>query len=158
MTTDSTQAPSGQQQLEAIRDGVAPPATIQNALRYDLVEVGAGEVVFSYTPSPEHCNPTGGVHGGIAMTLLDSAAGASVHSTLEPGRAYATLETKVNLVRAVRPDGGPRRAPRQQRRDVRGAARRRRGAALRARDLDLPDPWRLTLRAAQPAACAAQLW
>ncbi len=40
------------------------------------------------------------------MTLLDSAAGAAVHSTLEAGGGYATLETKVNLVKAVRPQTG----------------------------------------------------
>ena len=104
----------------------------------------------------------GAVHGGIAMTLLDSAAGCAVHTTLEAGRAYATLETKVNLVRSVRADGPELRAEGsvvhrgRTRRDVRGAARRRRGEAVRARHLDLPDPRRLT--PPQPAACSAQLW
>ena len=44
------------------------------------------------------------------MTLLDSAAGASLHSTLASGEAYTTLETKVNLVRTIRPDGPQLRA------------------------------------------------
>jgi uncharacterized protein (TIGR00369 family) len=101
---------NGQQQLEAIRDGVVPRATIQDTLGFDLVEVGEGRVAFAYAPSGGHCNPMGTVHGGIAMTLLDSACGAAVHSTLAEGEAYTTLETKVNLVRAVRPDGPPMRA------------------------------------------------
>jgi len=50
------------------------------------------------------------VHSGVAMTLLDSAAGASLHSTLAVGEAYTTLETKVNLVRTIRPDGPQLRA------------------------------------------------
>jgi uncharacterized protein (TIGR00369 family) len=41
------------------------------------------------------------------MTLLDSAAGAAVHSTLGERCGYTTLETKVNLVRAVLPRTGP---------------------------------------------------
>ena len=41
------------------------------------------------------------------MTLLDSAAGAAVHSTLSDGSGYTTLETNVNPVRAVRPTTGP---------------------------------------------------
>ena len=52
----------------------------------------------------------GTVHGGVAMTLLDSAAGASLHSTLAAGEAYTTLETKVNLVRMIYADGPELRA------------------------------------------------
>jgi uncharacterized protein (TIGR00369 family) len=98
--------PGGREQLEAIRDGRVPVAPIQEVLSFDLVEVDDARVVFRYRPSTDHRNPMGTIHGGIAMTLLDSAAGAAVHSTLEPGRAYSTLETNVHLVRAIR-DGGP---------------------------------------------------
>jgi uncharacterized protein (TIGR00369 family) len=55
-------------------------------------------------------NPLGSVHGGIGMTLLDSATGAAVHTTLPAGQGYATLETKVNLVGAITPDTGEVRA------------------------------------------------
>jgi len=61
-------------------------------------------------PSVEHRNPMGTAHGGVAMTLLDSATGASLHSTLASGEAYTTLGTKVNLVRTIRPDGPVLRA------------------------------------------------
>ena len=98
---------TGLQQLLAILDGTAPPAPIQGVLDFDLVEVGEGSATFRYRPSADHRNPLGTVHGGVAMTLLDSAAGAAVHSTLAAGSLYTTLETKVNLVRAVRPSSGP---------------------------------------------------
>ncbi len=98
---------TGLQQLSAIRDGAAPAAPIQAVLDFQLVEVSNGSAQFSYRPAAAHRNPLGTVHGGVAMTLLDSAAGAAVHSTLEPGQGYTTLETKVNLVRAVRPTTGP---------------------------------------------------
>jgi uncharacterized protein (TIGR00369 family) len=102
-----TDEQTGLQQLVAIRDGTAPPAPIQELLGFDLVDVSEGKAAFRYRPDARHRNPLGTVHGGVAMTLLDSAAGAAVHSTLGDGCGYATLETKVNLVRAVRPTTGP---------------------------------------------------
>ncbi len=97
---------TGLQQLAAIRDGTAPPAPIQELLGFDLVDVSDGTAAFRYRPDVRHRNPLGTIHGGVAMTLLDSAAGAAVHSTLGTGCGYTTLETKVNLVRAVRPSTG----------------------------------------------------
>src|SRR5271170_562933 len=105
MTT--TDAQTGLMQLLAIRDRTAPPAPIQGLLDFDLVEVTEGTATFRYRPDARHLNPLGTVHGGVAMTLLDSAAGAAVHSTLGDGSGCTTLETKVNLVRAVRPTTGP---------------------------------------------------
>lgn len=101
---------TGLQQLQAIVDGGAPAAPIQHLLSFDLAEVGEGRAVFLCTPTAAMRNPMGSVHGGIAMTLLDSAAGAAVHTTLAAGQGYATLETKVNLVRAITPDTGEVRA------------------------------------------------
>jgi uncharacterized protein (TIGR00369 family) len=98
---------TGLEQLLAIRNGLAPRAPIQEVLGFELVEVSEGAASFRYLPAAAHRNPLGTVHGGVAMTLLDSAAGAAVHSTLDAGSAYTTLETKVNLVRAVRPATGP---------------------------------------------------
>ncbi len=103
----NTDERTGLQQLLAIRDGKAPPAPIQELLGFDLIEVAEGTAAFRYQPDARHRNPLGTVHGGVAMTLLDSAAGAAVHSTLGDEGGYTTLETKVNLVRAVRPTTGP---------------------------------------------------
>src|SRR5271169_6794924 len=103
----TTDQQTGLLQLVAIRDRTAPPAPIQELLGFDLVDVTEGTAAFRYRPDARHRNPLGTVHGGVAMTLLDSAAGAAVHSTLAAGSGYTTLETKVNLVRAVRPTTGP---------------------------------------------------
>ncbi len=92
--------------LEAIRDGDLPPAPIQHLLGFTLSEVEEGRVVFSAEPGEQHYNPIGVVHGGLAATLLDSAMGACVHSTLGDGQGYTTLETKFNLVRAVTAETG----------------------------------------------------
>jgi uncharacterized protein (TIGR00369 family) len=96
--------------LAAIRDGALPPAPIQMLLGFALVEVGEGEITFASTPGEQHFNPIGVVHAGLAATLLDSAMGAAVHSTLPGGTGYTTLETKFNLVRAITLSSGEIRA------------------------------------------------
>jgi uncharacterized protein (TIGR00369 family) len=92
--------------LKAIAAGEIPPPPIAVLLGFELEEVDEGRAVFAVTPSEFHYNPIGVVHGGLAATLLDSAMGAAVHSTLPRGSAYATLEVKFNLVRAITADTG----------------------------------------------------
>ena len=92
--------------LRAIADGKLPPPPIAMLMDFDIVEVGEGRVVFSVVPQEFHYNPIGTVHGGLAATLLDSAMGCAVHSRLPEGRAYTTLELKVNFVRPMTRDTG----------------------------------------------------
>ena len=66
-----------------------------------------GKVTFTGEPGEHHYNPIGVVHGGFAMTILDSAMGCAVHTTLTAAEAYTTLETKVNFVRPITLDTGP---------------------------------------------------
>jgi uncharacterized protein (TIGR00369 family) len=73
----------------------------------DLVEVGEGRAVFVAEPNARQLNPLGTVHGGIALTLLDSCTGCAAHTTLPAGVGYTTVETKGNFVRAITPDTGP---------------------------------------------------
>jgi uncharacterized protein (TIGR00369 family) len=78
-----------------------PPAPIAELVGFDLVELGEGRASFALDPAERHYNPLGTVHGGIAATLLDSAMGVAVHTTLDEGETYTTLELKVNFVRAI---------------------------------------------------------
>ena len=43
----------------------------------------------------------GGVHGGFAATVLDSATGAAVHTMLDPGESYSTIDLNVKMLRPV---------------------------------------------------------
>jgi uncharacterized protein (TIGR00369 family) len=70
------------------------------------VRIEPGRAVFSGTPSEFHYNPIGAVHGGFAATLLDSALGCAVHTTLKAGFAYTTIELKVNYGRPLRMTAG----------------------------------------------------
>ena len=97
---------SGLDFLRAIRDGKLPPPPIAMLLGFRLTEVEPGHAVFECTPGEQHYNPIGVVHGGLAMTLADSAMGCAVQSCLPAGVAWTTLELKINLVRALTLDSG----------------------------------------------------
>jgi len=101
---------NGLQYMEKLIAGEIAPPPIMKLIGYDLAEVAPGHAVFTTTPAEQHYNPIGMVHGGIAMTLLDSAMGCAVHTLLPRGVGYTTLEVKINLVRAVTRDSGPLRA------------------------------------------------
>ena len=87
--------------LRRIVSGELPAPPIAYALDYALLEVEQGRAVFGIQPAESHYNPIGMVHGGIPCTLLDSAMGCAVHSTLPAGVGYTTLELKVNIVKAI---------------------------------------------------------
>ncbi|MBV8035672.1 PaaI family thioesterase [Roseateles sp.] len=92
---------TGLQQMQAMLDGLAPPPPISQTLDFALISVEDGQATFQGRPLFKHYNPLGSVHGGWFATLLDSALGCSVHTTLPVGRGYTTLEFKVNLVRSL---------------------------------------------------------
>jgi len=100
----------GRQLLTAIMDGTLPAPPIQQALDFRLVQVENGYTAFTGTPKFEYYNPLGTVHGGYTAALLDSCMACAVHSTLEVGYSYATLEIKINYVRAITADIGEVRA------------------------------------------------
>lgn len=97
---------SGLEFLQKIVSGELPPPPLAALMNFDLVELREGYAVFAIDPAEYHYNPIGVVHGGVAATLLDSAMGCAVHSTLPPGAGYTTLEIKVNFVRAMTAETG----------------------------------------------------
>jgi uncharacterized protein (TIGR00369 family) len=90
--------------MRALAAGELPPPPIAVLLRMQPVELEPGHAVFEGAPGEEHYNPIGVVHGGYAATLLDSALGCAVHTTLDRGEAYTTLTLEVKLVRAITAD------------------------------------------------------
>jgi uncharacterized protein (TIGR00369 family) len=101
---------TGRQILQAIIDGELPPPPIAQTLSFRLVEVGDGFAAFEGEPGPHLLNPMGGVHGGWALTLIDSAAGCAGQTLLPAGAGYATVETKANFSRPITKDTGRVRA------------------------------------------------
>jgi uncharacterized protein (TIGR00369 family) len=97
---------TGLEVIRALAAGELPGAPIAELLGFAPVEVEEGRVVFAAVPEERHYNPIGTVHGGLAATLLDSAMGCAVHSTLPAGVGYTTLELKVNFTRPITSETG----------------------------------------------------
>jgi uncharacterized protein (TIGR00369 family) len=96
--------------LRAIRDGRLPPPPIAQLLGMRLTVVEPGEAVFECTPGEQHYNPIGVVHGGLAMTLLDSAMTCAVQTRAPAGGGFTTVEAKTNFVRPITASTGVIRA------------------------------------------------
>ena len=92
--------------VRAIFAGELPAPPIADLMGFHGVEAEPGRAVFEIVPGGQHYNPIGSVHGGVALTLLDSAMGCAVHTLLEAGVGYTTLELKANFVRPIRADTG----------------------------------------------------
>lgn len=92
---------SGLDYLRKLIAGELPPPPMAELLSFRLAEISEGKAIFLCEPAEYHYNPIGLVHGGLAATLLDSAMGCAVHSTLPAGVGYTTLEIKVNFIRPI---------------------------------------------------------
>jgi uncharacterized protein (TIGR00369 family) len=104
-TASAARRLNGREFLEAIRDRriAAPPIAL--LLGFELGAIGDGEVTFTGAPDESVYNPIGTVHGGYVATLLDSALGCAVHTTLPAGTGYTSIEIKINYLRPVLADG-----------------------------------------------------
>ena len=96
--------------LKAMIAGKLPQAPMCATLGFHLAEVEEGRAVFEGVPEYQHYNPISTVHGGFHATLLDSALGCAIFSTLAKGEAWATLELKINFVRPIGKHTGKVRA------------------------------------------------
>lgn len=87
--------------FDAIFAGELAPAPIDDTLDFVPIHIAPGEAVFQGRPQRRHYNPLGTVHGGWFAALLDSAVGCAIHATVPAGKAFTTLELKVNMVRPL---------------------------------------------------------
>ncbi|MES1201548.1 MAG: PaaI family thioesterase [Pseudomonadota bacterium] len=110
MSTDQRATMSGLEAMQALLRGELEGPSIGKTMGFRLIEVEDGRAVFEGEPSDRIMNPLGIVHGGFALTLLDSCTGCAAHTTLPAGVLYTTLETKGNFTRAIMPTTGTLRA------------------------------------------------
>jgi len=92
---------TGLELLRATVTGDLSVASMEQTIPMSFLEVDVGRVKISARADHRHLNPLGGVHGGFAATVLDSATGCAVHSTLEAGAFYATIDLQVKMLRPV---------------------------------------------------------
>ena len=101
---------SGLDFLRSVMQGDGSVSGIGSLMGFRPEILEEGRVVFVGTPDSRHYNPVRVVHGGYAATLLDSAMGCAIHTTLPAGRGYTTVELKVNYLRPMTDKTGPVRA------------------------------------------------
>lgn len=121
---------TGKEFLQALQDGRLPAPPIMQPLTMWLIEVGDGYAVFEGEAGPHLLNPQGTVHGGWALTLIDSATTCAALSLLPAGAGVTTIETKGNFSRPITKDTGHVRA------EGRVVTRGRRIISAEARVLD----------------------
>ena len=92
---------SGLELLQGMRDGINPQAPIGYEMDFHIEIAEPGRVVFAALPSKRFYNPIGSVHGGYALTLLDSCMSCAVQTHLPAGKGYTTVEIKTNFVKAM---------------------------------------------------------
>jgi uncharacterized protein (TIGR00369 family) len=101
LTAASLGTISGLEMLEAMRDGKLPAPPILQLVGGTGFEVKEGRVTVFMPAAEFHYNPLGTVHGGIIATLLDTAAGCTVHSTLPAGVGYTSLDLMTRFIKPV---------------------------------------------------------
>jgi uncharacterized protein (TIGR00369 family) len=95
--------------LELLRRMIAgelPAPPVMKLLGMTRLEVDEGRVAVEMPPQEFHYNPLGTVHGGMLATLLDTATGCAVHSTLPAGVGYTSMDLSVKYLRPVTVDSG----------------------------------------------------
>ncbi len=97
---------AGLESIRAIQSGAVSPTPFAQVMGLSIPHAERGRVTFAFTPSELWQNPMGTLHGGAIGTLLDSAMGMAVLSTLDQGVSFTTLEYKVNFLRPVFPSTG----------------------------------------------------
>ncbi|WP_197338782.1 PaaI family thioesterase [Ralstonia solanacearum] len=95
----NSQNMTGLELLRAVVAGQLSPSAMAETVPMTFVDVDFGRVKITTRADDRHINPMGGVHGGFAATVLDSVTGCAVHSTLEAGIGYGTIDLQVKMLR-----------------------------------------------------------
>src|SRR5574343_1390802 len=98
---------SGRALLEAMMAGQLPAPAMNATMNMSLLALEEGGAVFQGIPLERYYNPMGTLHGGWFATLLDSALGCAVQTTLPAGYSYTTVELSINIVRPASQKTGP---------------------------------------------------
>ena len=92
---------TGLETLLAMTRGELPPPPIMLTLGVERIVPEDGHVTVFMTVGEFHYNPIGSVHGGVIATLLDTATGCAVHTTLPGGVGYTSLDLSTRFLRPV---------------------------------------------------------
>src|SRR4030042_3051581 len=92
---------TGLELMKAMMEGRIPRAPISEIIPMKPMEIAGGYIKFTAKADKRHINPLGGVHGGFAATVLDSVTGCAVHTMLEAGTSYGTVDLNIKVLKTV---------------------------------------------------------
>jgi uncharacterized protein (TIGR00369 family) len=92
---------TGLEIMQAMIRGDLPRPSITDTVPMVFGEASSGFIKFRATADKRHLNPMGGVHGGFAATVLDSVTGCAVHTMLEAGEVYSTVDLNVKMLKPI---------------------------------------------------------
>ena len=102
----AAQQRTGLEFLQAIASGELAQPPIGDVLGFRLTHVVEGQATFTTEMDERHFNLIGSVHGGLPATLIDSASGCAVYSTLAREDAWTTVHLDIDYLRPL-PGSGP---------------------------------------------------
>ena len=97
---------NGFELLQAFADRKLPAPSIAKLIPMDITHVEHGHIFIAVKPNNQHLNTIGTVHGGFTATILDTATGSAIHSTLNAGEFYCTVQLNIQYTRPILPDIG----------------------------------------------------
>lgn len=83
------------------KEGKFPTPPIGKLLGMKLISLEEGEAIFTINVDDRFANPMGTLHGGIVVSVADSAMGMAYASTLADDETFTTLELKNNYLKPV---------------------------------------------------------
>jgi uncharacterized protein (TIGR00369 family) len=92
---------SGRELVQAMVEGKFAHPSMAETIPMRTTEAARGHVTFTVRADKRHLNPLGGVHGGFAATVLDSVTGCAVHTMLDVGVGYGTVDLNVKMLKAI---------------------------------------------------------
>ncbi|WP_313483305.1 PaaI family thioesterase [Acinetobacter variabilis] len=92
---------SGLQIMQEMLKGNLSMPSMATTIPMSAGEVEPGHVTFFVKADERHLNPMGGVNGGFAATGLDTVTGCAIHTLLEAGVGYGTIDLNVKMCRPI---------------------------------------------------------
>ncbi len=92
---------NGLEFFNALKTGQIAGSAMSQIIPMTLRTVKLGYVEYDIQPDDRHLNLQGGIHGGFSATVLDSATGAAVHTKMDAGVKFATIDLNVKMLKAM---------------------------------------------------------
>lgn len=87
--------------MQEMSNGNLPMPSMATTIPMKPTLIESGQVTFEVQADQRHLNPLGGVHGGFTATVLDTVTGCAIHTVLEAGAGYGTIDLNIKMCRPI---------------------------------------------------------